>query len=386
VRGKFGRLAIFTRGGYARRIFKPRDPKSLAQLAVREAFKDALMAGLTKEQADLLYAAIAHLHEDLYSPLEHGHDHGALAGLGDDDHMQYLNQTRGDVRYSLLEHEHAGGGGVTPGLFEARLSLSSTLAVTTADLAGEGTLYLHPFKGNRISLYDGEGWHEHALGSVISLSLGSLPTASRLYDIFVHDDSGTLTLTGEVWTNNTTRAAALGYQDGALVKSGTPGLKYAGTIYINASKQCTMEFDRVNDTTIVRRHVWNYYNRLWNHARHVSTVAHTYTTNSYRKWNNTDALTQEVVIGLLEEDVTCFAGGNTLNGGSLDVAVNWSSGGGELVDLYVAGSNAISAFTGGGLRRQRISTPGLVRFDVVEIGTGSAGTFNTGVLDVALNM
>ena len=26
-------------------------------------------------------------------------DHGALTGLGDDDHSQYLNQVRGDVRY-----------------------------------------------------------------------------------------------------------------------------------------------------------------------------------------------------------------------------------------------------------------------------------------------
>lgn len=29
-------------------------------------------------------------------------DHGAMTGLGDDDHVQYYNQTRGDARYSLL--------------------------------------------------------------------------------------------------------------------------------------------------------------------------------------------------------------------------------------------------------------------------------------------
>jgi hypothetical protein len=28
-------------------------------------------------------------------------DHGALSGLGDDDHTQYLNTTRGDARYPL---------------------------------------------------------------------------------------------------------------------------------------------------------------------------------------------------------------------------------------------------------------------------------------------
>lgn len=33
-------------------------------------------------------------------------DHGGLNGLGDDDHVQYFNQTRGDARYSLLGHTH----------------------------------------------------------------------------------------------------------------------------------------------------------------------------------------------------------------------------------------------------------------------------------------
>jgi hypothetical protein len=34
-------------------------------------------------------------------------DHGALTGLGDDDHTQYYNQVRGDARYALLTHNHA---------------------------------------------------------------------------------------------------------------------------------------------------------------------------------------------------------------------------------------------------------------------------------------
>jgi lysophospholipase L1-like esterase len=37
-------------------------------------------------------------------------DHGALTGLGDDDHPHYLNNARGDARYSALGHVHAVGG------------------------------------------------------------------------------------------------------------------------------------------------------------------------------------------------------------------------------------------------------------------------------------
>lgn len=35
-----------------------------------------------------------------------GTDHGLLTGLADDDHTQYLNNARGDVRYSALGHGH----------------------------------------------------------------------------------------------------------------------------------------------------------------------------------------------------------------------------------------------------------------------------------------
>lgn len=33
-------------------------------------------------------------------------DHGALTGLGDDDHPQYLTNARGDARYAAIDHQH----------------------------------------------------------------------------------------------------------------------------------------------------------------------------------------------------------------------------------------------------------------------------------------
>lgn len=46
-------------------------------------------------------------------------DHGALTGLADDDHPQYLNNTRGDARYAALTHTHAAtsltASGAVPG-------------------------------------------------------------------------------------------------------------------------------------------------------------------------------------------------------------------------------------------------------------------------------
>ncbi|MEA3370811.1 MAG: hypothetical protein U9Q40_05670, partial [Campylobacterota bacterium] len=34
-------------------------------------------------------------------------DHGALTGLGDDDHTQYLTDARGDLKYATIDHTHS---------------------------------------------------------------------------------------------------------------------------------------------------------------------------------------------------------------------------------------------------------------------------------------
>jgi len=114
VRGSFGKHVIYRQGGVVTKYFVPRDPKSAAQLAQRAFFLEHYVGSLTQEQADLLYAAILHLHDDVYSPLGHGHDHGGLAGLGDDDHGQYYNQARGDARYlqSVPQQDHGGLAGL----------------------------------------------------------------------------------------------------------------------------------------------------------------------------------------------------------------------------------------------------------------------------------
>ena len=61
-------------------------------------------------------------------------DHGALTGLGDDDHTQYHNDTRGDARYSLLAHNHTG---VYAAASHSHNDLYYTEAEVTSLLAGK---------------------------------------------------------------------------------------------------------------------------------------------------------------------------------------------------------------------------------------------------------
>lgn len=60
VSGDFGKKMIYRKGGVVTRYFTPKNPKTAAQEAHREAFRTDYMAWLTQEEADLLYALIGH--------------------------------------------------------------------------------------------------------------------------------------------------------------------------------------------------------------------------------------------------------------------------------------------------------------------------------------
>lgn len=185
-------------------------------------------------------------------------------------------------------------GGSTPySLCQGRLTLTSGTAVTTSDVTAAATLYFTPYKGNQIGLYNGSSW-EMKTFSEISLSLSGY-TASKPYDIWVYDNSGTVTLDSTIWTDATTRATALALQDGIYIKSGDATRRYLGTIYITSA-------GGVTEDSVTKRYVWNHYNqepRLL--KKSISTSSWTYTTNTFRQCNNDTANQVESVIGLVTQ-------------------------------------------------------------------------------------
>lgn len=117
-----------------------------------------------------------------------------------------------------------------PMLCDARLTLTTGVAVTTSDVIGAGTLYLTPFLGNIVSIWDGTQWIERELTAEISLALSSL-TSGKSYDVWVNWTGSELALTlSAAWTNDTTRADAVATRDGARVKSADHTYRLVGTI------------------------------------------------------------------------------------------------------------------------------------------------------------
>jgi len=186
-------------------------------------------------------------------------------------------------RFSATQGE---AGPATPG---GRLTLTTAVPITTADVLSSATLYYTPYLHNRVDLYDGTRWRTSSF-SELSLSLTGLVSASVNYDVFLYDNSGTLTLELVAWSSDTARATALVYQDGRLVKSGATTRLYLGTIRGNGTGICT--------ESVERRFVWNAYNRVRKNFLYQPVGATwSYSGTSWRQ-ANTSSYRVSYVVGL----------------------------------------------------------------------------------------
>ena len=183
----------------------------------------------------------------------------------------------------------------TPG---GRCSLTTGVAVTTADVSAATTLFYTPYSKapfpNQITLYDGSTrWVDLTL-SQLSITMVGL-TASRPYDVFVDYTAGVPALEVVAWTNGTTRATALATQDNVYVQTSDTDSLYVCTIYIDAGGGAVTN-------SFALRHVWNYYNRVTLPMRNATETANSwaYTTATIRQANANTANQLSFVVGVAE--------------------------------------------------------------------------------------
>lgn len=179
-------------------------------------------------------------------------------------------------------------------LFQARLTLTSATAVTTSDVTSAGTIYLTPYKGNKIAIYSGSIWKLYELTEI---SLALTATSGKNYDVWVYDNSGTPTLETTEWTNDTTRATALALQDGVYCKTGALTRRYVGTFRASGSN--------VTEDSMAKRFVWNMYNRVVKFMEGTDTTigGWSYTNATVRQANDSTANQLDFVRGVNEDAV-----------------------------------------------------------------------------------
>ena len=208
------------------------------------------------------------------------------------------------------------GAGLRGSICQGRLSLDSANAISPTDQTGKATLYFLPFindggtlnsQGNIVT-YNGASWNSSAFGST-SLSIAGL-TSGKNYDVFAYVSGGLLALTiSAAWTNDTTRADALGTQDGVLVNSvayaaGACAIGiglWVGTIRMSGSGVC--------EDSAAQRFVWNAYNRVVRHllARNTVGTNWSYTLETWRQATTAPPLASSGCNGLPAPRSNLFA-------------------------------------------------------------------------------
>lgn len=210
---------------------------------------------------------------------------------------------------------------------DGRLTLVSGTPVTTTDVTGT-TVYYTPYRGNRISIYNGAAWATYNF-SELSISFTSSPVG--VFDIFIWDDTSggpsVLKLEKLAWTNPTTRATAIVRQDGVWVKSGAPTRRYLGTVYVYTTSTIADNKEQ--------RFVWNVANRV---RRKMSanqsgnwTISSLFPIFSSVNGNALNRL--QFVLGISEDSVMC---GTAALNSSGTVPTNMTSATGMGLDSAVS--------------------------------------------------
>lgn len=203
---------------------------------------------------------------------------------------------------------------------DVRLTGTTVTPVTSGDVTSITSIFMTPYRGNRIALYDGSaGWNVRTF-SEITIALGTL-TGSIGYDVFAYDNAGTVTCEVLAWTSATARATALALQDGVLVKSGATTRRYVGSFFTTSTTTTT--------DSAAKRHLWNYYNRVDRTlAAAYGDASWTYNTATIRQANANAANQVEAFTGYAETIVEIglqLAAGNGTAGTIVTIGVGVDS-------------------------------------------------------------
>lgn len=95
---------------------------------------------------------------------------------------------------------------VNPEVANLRISLSPNAPVATSNLSGvsASSLYVHPYKGNNVSLYSVEEkvWKSYILPSPITVNLNQLVNSNTCFDVYLAFINNGFEVTFKTWPNS----------------------------------------------------------------------------------------------------------------------------------------------------------------------------------------
>lgn len=186
---------------------------------------------------------------------------------------------------------------VTP---QGRITLASATPVMSASQASASTIYYTPAVGNMVPIYDGTDmvptvFTELSQATTDTTKSPAAVAATKIYDLFVWNDAGTIRCTrGPAWTNATTRGYTFTVVNGialntSAITNGPAALRgtWVGTIASNASSTIDYIFGASgNGGVAARLMVWNTYNRVNVGTSVVDNTAYTDSSNTIQQFHS----------------------------------------------------------------------------------------------------
>lgn len=200
-----------------------------------------------------------------------------------------------------------------------RLTLTSGLPVTTADVMAATSLYLTPLTGNRLDLPDAAGLPVRVTSAEVLIAIPA--STSQMYDVFLYNNAGVVTIELVAWANDTTRiTAVVRTTTGRPYKSGDVTRMYVGSLRTTAVSGQT-------EDSATKRFLANFYHARPRRLFRAETAGSwTYATASWRQVNANTANQVEWVTGIEEAPISlgCVTQGShgtpgTLIGGAFGV-------------------------------------------------------------------
>lgn len=199
--------------------------------------------------------------------------------------------------------EYLSGLNVVP---QGRITLTTALPVTTADVTAAATIYYTPYIGDVIPIYDGTAL-AYTTFTELSLALSSnsghtnYHQSGKAFDCFVFNDAGTIRLgTGPAWSSDTARGTGAGTTElerykglrvnkvsitlrfgsssGNTVTVDARKATYVGTFYCTANGQ--------TEDSAINRLAWNEYHRAVRSQANYFTATRSSSSTSFTEVNS----------------------------------------------------------------------------------------------------
>lgn len=221
----------------------------------------------------------------------------------------------------------AGGGGGAAVYFspQHRITLTSATPVMATSVSGATSVYVTPYAGNMMPIYDGTNmtptaWAEVSQATTDATKSPAAVGASQTFDIFCWIDTGPTNrcTRGPAWTNSTTRGYTMTVVNGiplntSAITNGPAAQRgtWVGTVASNASSTIDWTLGAGGSGGVAGRlMVWNAYNRV-SVASTVSDTgaSYTYATATIRQARASAGNQITYVSGATDDSFTAiFAG------------------------------------------------------------------------------